>query len=425
MKRKRSGTALPSRAPPAQVLPLVSIIIPVHNGLVPVATPPSASTSADAELASSSETWLDACLSSVLRQTYDGPLEVSIFDDASDDGSGAAIRAWGARLQEAGVSVALSGSRWAATTQPARKDVAAAAAPAGGIGVAKNRAVQQSSGEYLCFLDVDDVLLSSRVVRQLAASRAHPRAIVGGGFVREPRDSTAHHAAWANGMSPAQLWLQQFRETTVLMPTWFMPRSLYDAVGGFREAPPHSGEAEDLRFFHAHLDLHGAENVAAGVPSLIRVGDAASPLLLYRWSADSGTSRVTRRQLIAIRAAAFERRILDKAWAGRRFSVWGAGRDAKHFIAALSVASRARIAVLLEIAPKKIGTTYVNGSLTPTVKIPIVHFKEAAKGGAAVHGGAVVVCVSLRRGSEQQGGALETNVATLGLVEGESLWYFN
>jgi len=31
----------------------------------------------------------------------------------------------------------------------------------------------------------------------------------------------------------------------------------------------------------------------------------------------------------------------------------------------------------------------------------------------------------LRRGSEQQGGALETNVATLGLVEGESLWYFN
>jgi hypothetical protein len=398
MKRKRA--AEPGSE---QRLPVVSICIPVHNGLVAIA--------------GSEHTWLDACLESVLAQTYEGPLEVSIFDDASDDGSCEAIRAWTPRLEAGGVAVVSSGSRWGDGSP---------AAPAGGIGVAKNRAVRQSTGAFLCFLDVDDVLLPKRVELQLAASMEHRLAIVGSGFVREPADATAHYAAWANGMSPKQLWLQQFRETTVLMPTWFMPRSLFDAVGAFREAPPSSGEAEDLRFFQAHLDLHGAANEASGAPSLVRVGDATAPLLMYRWSKGSGTSRVSRRQLIAIRAAAFERRIVDGVWAERaKFSVWGAGRDAKHFISALSAAARARIAILIDLDPRKVGTTYVNPSLTPTVSIPIVHFEDAARGGDAVHGGAVVVCVSLRRGSEQQDGALETNVKTLGLVEGTTLWYFN
>ena len=189
MKRKRSRAA-------STELPTVSICIPVHNGVVAIE--------------GSDQTWLDACLESVLTQTYKGPLEVSIFDDASDDETGQAIRAWTPRLEAAGVSVVASGSRWGD---------ALLATPAGGIGVAKNRAVRQSTGEFLCFLDVDDVLLPKRVELQLAASMKHRRAIVGSGFVREPADATAHYAAWANGMSPKQLWLEQFRETTVSLFT--------------------------------------------------------------------------------------------------------------------------------------------------------------------------------------------------------------
>ena len=45
-------------------LPSVSIIVPVHNAV----------------------SWLDECLASVLAQSYRGWMQVSIYDDASDDG---------------------------------------------------------------------------------------------------------------------------------------------------------------------------------------------------------------------------------------------------------------------------------------------------------------------------------------------------
>ena len=37
----------------------------------------------------------------------------------------------------------------------------------GGAGFARNVAVDQSSGEYLCFIDSDDIMLPSRVESQL------------------------------------------------------------------------------------------------------------------------------------------------------------------------------------------------------------------------------------------------------------------
>jgi len=39
-------------------------------------------------------------------------------------------------------------------------------------------------------------------------------------------------------MDEAHLWLEHFREITVLMPTWFFARALFDRVGGFLEADP-------------------------------------------------------------------------------------------------------------------------------------------------------------------------------------------
>lgn len=395
-------------------LPCVSIVMPVHDGL---------------RRMDNGVLWLDAALNSVLTQTYMGPIEVSIFDDASTDGSGEAIRAWAEVLRNRGFEAVVTGSCWDGRSQPA-----------GGIGYAKNKSAEQSTGEFLCFLDVDDEMYPTRIERQLVASMANPMAIVGGGLVRDPPDATVHWMWWANGMEPDQLWLQQFRETTVLMPTWFIPRQLYDAVGGFREAPPSSGEAEDLRFFLKHLAMHGEANRAAGLRSIVRVGDADSPVLLYRWTAGSGTARVSRRQHLTVRTVAFEDRILDGNWAGRSFMIWGAGRDAKHFLTGLKPATQARIRALIDLDHRKVGHDYVNGALG--LKIPVVHFEHVALSGVPVPGGGspedravaardpkraargpVVVCVSLRRASNEQGGALETNVATLGLTEGEDLWF--
>ena len=155
-------------APP---LPLVSVIIPCHNAMP----------------------WLDACLASCATQDYEGPLEVSIFDDSSTDGSDACIRAWAGRLEDAGVRCVCSGNRWPGSDGNGVTDPTA---PAGGAGRARNKAVAQSSGSFLCFLDADDVMLPGRVRRQLAAAREHPCAIIGGGFVKEPPGATEHYAKW-------------------------------------------------------------------------------------------------------------------------------------------------------------------------------------------------------------------------------------
>lgn len=200
------------------------------------------------------------------------------------------------------------------------------------------------------------------------------------------------------------------------MPTWFITRALYDAVGGFEERPPGSGEAEDMVFFQTHLSLHAADNQQHGHRSLVRVGDANTPLLLYRWSAGSGTSRVPRRRLIEVRAAHFERRVLNGSWRTHAsFLVWGAGRDGKHFVLALSAEAQARIRAFIDVDPKKIGTVYPLGQR----RIPIVGFDSIAND--ARNKDPVVVCVSLRRGND----VLRGNVEKLGRTEGADLWFFN
>ena len=64
----------------------VSIIMPVHNA----------------------EKWLDESVSSILTQTYDGPLEVSFFNDASTDGSFQKMREWMLALRYAGIDVKIT-----------------------------------------------------------------------------------------------------------------------------------------------------------------------------------------------------------------------------------------------------------------------------------------------------------------------------
>jgi hypothetical protein len=42
---------------------------------------------------------------------------------------------------------------------------------AGGAGRARNLAICQSSGDFLCFLDADDVMFPDRISRQLEVAR--------------------------------------------------------------------------------------------------------------------------------------------------------------------------------------------------------------------------------------------------------------
>ena len=401
-------------------LPTVSIIVPVHNAVK----------------------WLDECFASILAQTYRGSIEVSIYDDASSDGSDAVIHAWSPLLRERGVSVVASGSRWQRSNNHVDGGDGALVR-AGGIGHSKNSAVAQSSGDLLVFLDADDIMRPRRLELQAALAMSNPTAIVGGCWKRHPAGSTEHYEWWANTLEdPKGLWLEQFREVTVQMPTWCMKRGIFDAVGGFIESPPEDGEGEDLIFFQRHLDIHGGVNATAGRPSLVRAGTPDDPVLLYRWSPGSGTARVSRQQLLRIRTGAFERRVLSQpGW--ERFAVWGAGRDGRNFVSELSSDARQRVAMMIDVDPKKCGKNYVNHRFVPPCEIPVVHFTECGRRTPVAAAGAVgmseeeptasdesfravlpvVVCVAKRRKGSGEVGDLERNVNTLGLVEGENLWY--
>ena len=67
---------------------LQSVVIPVHNG----------------------EVWIEECFTSILQQTAVGQLslEVSVYDDASNDKTWDVLQLWSHKLSEAGIGFIVS-----------------------------------------------------------------------------------------------------------------------------------------------------------------------------------------------------------------------------------------------------------------------------------------------------------------------------
>ena len=349
---------------------LVSIILPVHNG----------------------SSWIDGCLDALRVQTLLQPnhphwhtvlsetereaaalVELSAFDDGSTDDSWERLLSWAPRLAQCGWRVVLSRS---------------GSEIGSGCGNAKNRAVAQSTGAWLCFHDVDDVSDPSRLAVQLAAARDRGDCILGARVVRTPAGSTERYVSWANGMSSEQLITHRFRECTLLMPTWFMSRSTFDAGLGFREE-----RCEDLLFLLGHVARGG------------KLHRCDETLVEYRYHAAAATHAIPRQTIMRHRAAAIERAILSQ-WP--TFTIWGAGRDGRDFYKALTPGTRRRVRAFCDVDAKKVGTTYQYFDET----VPIVHFRDASP--------PFVTCVALDR----TGGAFEANLASLGLEEGDGYYLF-
>ncbi|KAG7491353.1 hypothetical protein MATL_G00002730 [Megalops atlanticus] len=157
----------------------VSIILPVYNA----------------------SCWLDECLQAVLEQDFQGTMELSVFDDASKDDSRVVVERWAEKLEKRGISTVISGHD---------------SANPKGVGYAKNRAVAQSRGQYLCFQDADDVMMPQRVRLQYEASHLNPTSIVGCRVRREPEGSTERYTRWINSLSPEQLLTQVLPSTLQL-----------------------------------------------------------------------------------------------------------------------------------------------------------------------------------------------------------------
>ena len=155
---------MPEHASPSAALAVVSVVIPVFNAAK----------------------YLDECLASVLSQRGAGiyfMIEVSAYDDGSEDDSWGALQRWKATFNEAHGFIGCVVSRGKESK---------------GAGFARNCAIAQSSGEFLCTVDADDVCLPGRIAAQLEACRSRGPAdlIVGAGFSRVPEGSTWHYTAW-------------------------------------------------------------------------------------------------------------------------------------------------------------------------------------------------------------------------------------
>ncbi|XP_077829565.1 queuosine-tRNA galactosyltransferase isoform X17 [Macaca mulatta] len=273
-----------------------SIILPVHNA----------------------EPWLDECLRSVLQQDFEGTMELSVFNDASKDKSGAIIEKWRVKLEDSGVHVIIGGHD---SLSPR------------GVGYSKNQAVAQSSGSYLCFLDSDDVMMPQRVRLQHQAAVQHPSSVF-----------------TANG-------------PTVIMPTWFCSRAWFSHVGPFDEGG--QGVPEDLLFFYEHLRKGGG---------VVRVDQS---LLLYRYHPRAATHSVLETTIWTHRVRFLEEQALPR-WAA--FTIWNAGKQGRRLYRSLTAASQRKVVAFCDVDENKIRKGFYcheDSQERPKPRIPILHFRAA------------------------------------------------
>ena len=110
--------------------PLASAIIPVHNG----------------------EAFIDEALRSLLAQTYPN-VEIIVVDDGSTDRTYALAEAHAPRVR-----CIRHASRSGSASAP------------------RNTGLRHATGEYICFLDADDILLPDRIEKRIEFLSSHPEA---------------------------------------------------------------------------------------------------------------------------------------------------------------------------------------------------------------------------------------------------------
>jgi glycosyltransferase involved in cell wall biosynthesis len=148
---------------PATPPPLVSCIVPVHNG----------------------ERHLAQAIESILAQSHE-PLEILIVDDASTDATAAIAAGYGSRVR--------------VLTQAVNN----------GPVTARATGVRAARGEYIAFLDADDVWLAEKTTRQLAHLNGRSRLDVSlceiEDFWEPGQESEAERAKAAERTRGSHLW---------------------------------------------------------------------------------------------------------------------------------------------------------------------------------------------------------------------------
>ena len=175
--------------------PLVSIVIPAYN----------------------SGEWIAETLESAVGQTWANK-EIIVVDDGSTDDTLRIAKGFSARNVQV-------------LTQPNQ-----------GAAAARNTALALCQGDYIQYLDADDILEPDKIETQIGHIRSHglsPRTLVSGAWAtfhyRRNRAQFVPSPLWAN-LSPVE-WLLRKLSRHLYMQTdnWLVSRQLTDAVGPWDE----------------------------------------------------------------------------------------------------------------------------------------------------------------------------------------------
>lgn len=172
--------------------PLVSILIPAYNA----------------------EQWIGDALRSAMQQTWPRK-EIIVVDDGSRDGTVEAAR------------------------RVATAEVKVVSVKNGGAAAARNYAFQLSQGDYIQWLDADDILAADKISRQLAALREDDdgRVLLSSAwapFYYRARKAHFIRTALCQDLSPAEWLIRKMGQNLHMQTaTWLTSRQLVEAAGSW------------------------------------------------------------------------------------------------------------------------------------------------------------------------------------------------
>jgi glycosyltransferase involved in cell wall biosynthesis len=173
---------------------LVSIIVPCYN----------------------SEAWVAAALESALRQTWSDK-EVIVVNDGSKDGSLAVAR----RFEDRGVRVLNQ--------------------PNAGASAARNAGLRAARGQYIQFLDADDLLALDKLEHQMRLLQPLGVGVLSSSrwahFCESPEEADFKEQANYRDLTGVEFLQLHWEESCMMQPAaWLAPRALLEAAGPWDES---------------------------------------------------------------------------------------------------------------------------------------------------------------------------------------------
>ena len=211
--------------------PLVSILIPCHN-----AAP-----------------WLAEALTSALAQTWPEK-EIILVDDGSTDDSLSIARSY----ETKGVRVVAQTNR--------------------GASAARNRALQEARGDFIQFLDADDLLAIDKISLQLhlaeTAGQDHVFCATWSRFTTSIADADFTPQPLCADFRPVDWVTTKFERNAMMHPAaWLVPRALVEKAGPWDESLSLDDDGE--YFTRIVLASHGVRFCHGGL-SYYRSGQSGS-----------------------------------------------------------------------------------------------------------------------------------------------------